>query len=139
MKNQGAQVNIFSVKGHTGVLGNELADREAKEAAATYTEYFHYNKVTKAQLAINTVSLMKRKWSFESSKYGNSWFKNFIPQVEDDDAGKSVIIAISQVIWFIMGLFCLIFIKLVKQARAAAHAIIVHNKHLHIYCGNVLY
>ena len=61
MKNQGAQVNIFSVKGHTGVLGNELADREAKEAAATNTEYFHYNKVTKAQLAINTVSLMKRK------------------------------------------------------------------------------
>ena len=103
MKNQGAQINIFWVKGHTGVLGNELADREAKEAAATNTEYFHYNKFTKAQLVINTVSLMKRKLSLEYSKYGNSWFKNFIPQVGDDDAGRSAILAIPQVICFMTG------------------------------------
>lgn len=61
IKIQGANFNIFWVKRHTDVSGNEFADKEAKKAAGSSTENYHYNKTVKAQLASKIISVMTRK------------------------------------------------------------------------------
>ena len=65
LQGSGWQIRISWVKVHTGVHGNELADKVAKEAAQSTATHYGYTRKPKSYLWQRAAEEAKQKWHAE--------------------------------------------------------------------------
>ena len=72
------------MKVHTGIHGNELADKIARETAQSTTTHYEYTRIPKSYLCHRAAEEAKQKWQAEwtaSNKAATT--KQYFPSVQD--------------------------------------------------------
>jgi len=80
----GWQIRFSWVKGHTGIHGNELADKVTKEAAWSTATYYKYTRIPKTYLCHRAAAEAKQKWQAEwTANNKAAATKEFFPSVQN--------------------------------------------------------
>jgi len=84
LEGSGWQIRFSWVKVHTGIHGNELADKEAKEATQSTATHYEYTRIPKSYLCHRAAEEAKQKWQVEwtaSNKAATT--KQYFPSVQN--------------------------------------------------------
>ena len=84
LERSGWQIRFSWVKANTGIHGNELADRVAKEAAQSTVTHYEYTRIPKSYLCHIAAEEAKQKWQAEwtaSNKAAAT--KQYFPSVQN--------------------------------------------------------